>query len=245
MAKKKTATKVAKKTKVTAEVEVPIELSEITDAVTTQNDESNEVTNEVKLAPKPTLATAAVTDLAKKPKAPKAPKIDIIRGRMPLVLVYSIKFLEDGTIGEIASKYRTTVGKVDDIKKEANFGYIKETFKPTTDMVNIATLRCKELSVGEEILAAIHAVGIATPEDEIAFDAIKSALRKKTVKTEKEDVETPVSTDPVDPEVNELKDMQTDAENGAALLKNKKKDNVESAVETLENEDDIMDLLND
>jgi hypothetical protein len=131
---------------------------------------------------KPTLATASTADLTKPAKKIKAPKIDILRGRMPLVMVFSIKFLEDGSSSEIAAKYRTTMGKVDDIKKESNFGYVKDTFKPTEEMIKAAIPRCKELPAGKEILTAISKIGIATPEDEIAFAAIKAAMRKKTPK---------------------------------------------------------------
>ncbi len=158
-------------------------------------------TPEVQAPKKPTLATAVTTD-ATKPAKKKVVKIDIIRGRMPLALVYSIKFLETGTILESAVKYRTTVGKVDDILKEANFGYIQQTFKPTMDMITAAAGRCKDLKDGKDILESLKAVGIANAEDLIKFDAIKAALRKKTVKKTTDEP----TGEPVTNPVNELTD---------------------------------------
>jgi len=50
----------------------------------------------------------------------------ISRGRMPLPLVWYIRFVEDGNDSEIAKRYFTTPGKINDIKKNANFKYISE-----------------------------------------------------------------------------------------------------------------------
>ena len=62
-------------------------------------------------------------------KAPKAPKVEIIRGRMPLPIVFMIKFNTEGeTDGAVAAKFRTTNGKVSDIRKSKNFGYITDSY---------------------------------------------------------------------------------------------------------------------
>lgn len=173
--------------------------------------------------PKPTLATATTADTTKPAKKPKVPVLEIIRGRMPIAMVFSIKFLETGSMSEIAAKYRTTMGKIDDIKKGANFGYVRETFKPTADMVKAIIPRCKELAAGKEILTAINGIGIATPDDEVAFAAIKDALRKKTpkVKTEAPVVETPIEM-PIEMPITTVTDMDveelTDDEDLLSLL---------------------------
>ena len=73
----------------------------------------------------------AVTDESGKQEA-DAPKekvlLDIINGRMPLALVYAIRFEEgsESKDSELATKYKTSVGKISDIRKSRNFGYITE-----------------------------------------------------------------------------------------------------------------------
>lgn len=117
---------------------------------------------------------------ATKPKrAPKNPDnvLDIINGRLPLALVYLIRFKETGTTAERAKKYGTSVGKVFDIVKGRNFGYIDATFKPATDEVAAAKAWCetgktaKGKSLKEAggdpdaIMAAVTALGVATAEE--------------------------------------------------------------------------------
>jgi hypothetical protein len=117
---------------------------------------------------------------AEKPKrAPKNPDniLDIINGRLPLALVYLIRFKETGTTAERAKKYGTSVGKVFDIIKGRNFGYIAEGYKPSTDEVAAAKAWCetgktaKGKSLKEAggdpdaIMAAVSALGVATAEE--------------------------------------------------------------------------------
>lgn len=227
MAKKKTTKKVD------PVVEAPIDLpvTEVPKApITVPNGE----------VPRTTLANASTVDLTKKDKKPKTPKVDILRGRMPLVLVYGIKFLETGSTSELAAKYRTTAGKIDDIKKGANFGYITDKFIPTMDMVKAALPRCKELEAGKEIVLMIKEIGIATPDDEVAFAAIKVAMRKKSI---------PVKTDPKEPEVTteqaHLAELQEETDETIAKLgKNKEQIDPNELVEELtEDDEDLTSLL--
>jgi hypothetical protein len=117
---------------------------------------------------------------AEKPKrAPKNPDniLDIINGRLPLALVYLIRFKETGTTAERAKKYGTSVGKVFDIIKGRNFGYSAEGYKPSTDEVAAAKAWCetgktaKGKSLKEAggdpdaIMAAVSALGVATAEE--------------------------------------------------------------------------------
>jgi hypothetical protein len=108
----------------------------------------------------------------------KAPTIEIIRGRMALPLVYMIRFQEEGSDSEIARKYRTTVGKVSDVKKVRNFAYIVEGFVPTQEMVDACQVRCNDLDEGESIMEAVNALGIAGEDDLKAFEESKAANRK-------------------------------------------------------------------
>jgi hypothetical protein len=69
----------------------------------------------------------------KKKRAPKTNLLDIVRGRLPLALVYVIRFNEKGTNAEVAKKYGTSVGKVFDIRKNRNFEYVTADYKPTKE----------------------------------------------------------------------------------------------------------------
>src|ERR1043165_2666026 len=63
---------------------------------------------------------------------------NIVRGVMPLPLVYLIRFEEpkDTKDADVAKKYGTTSGKVADIRKNRNFGYIDADFKPTQEQID-------------------------------------------------------------------------------------------------------------
>lgn len=129
-------------------------------------------------------ASGAVPDsnVAGAEKAKRAPKnpdniLDIINGRLPLALVYAIRFKETGTTAERAKKYGTSVGKVFDIVKGRNFGYVDATYKPATDEVAAAKAWCetgktakgKSLKEAggdpEGIMTLVTAMGVATAEE--------------------------------------------------------------------------------
>ena len=66
-------------------------------------------------------------------------KADIFRGRMPHAVVYHIRFNEtEATNGQLAAKYKTTAGKIFDIKKNKNFKYIIKEWRPTKAMLDQA-----------------------------------------------------------------------------------------------------------
>lgn len=114
-------------------------------------------------------------------KAP-APKVEIIRGRMPLPIVQMIKFAkEDQTDGALAAQFRTTNGKVSDIRKEANFGYVTKAYVPSAEDLAKAVVFAEQLD-DKSILAHIKSIKPATPEQTAAFDAARKATRKVTVK---------------------------------------------------------------
>lgn len=72
-----------------------------------------------------------------KVRAPKDPAkaLDILNGRMPLPIVYAIRFQEDAGAknSELAKKYGTSVGKVFDIRKGSNFSYITKDYLPSAE----------------------------------------------------------------------------------------------------------------
>ena len=77
-----------------------------------------------------------------KVRAPKDPAkaLDILNGRMPLPIVYAIRFQEDAGAknSELAKKYGTSVGKVFDIRKGSNFGYITKDYLPSAEELTTA-----------------------------------------------------------------------------------------------------------
>jgi hypothetical protein len=118
------------------------------------------------------------------PKATRAPKdpakiLDIINGRMPLPLVYCIRFKEGAAAkaAELAKKYGTSVGKVFDIRKGSNFGYITEAYKPSVEELKAARdfittgTSTKGKTLAElggnptEIEAHLAGLTVATPEE--------------------------------------------------------------------------------
>src|SRR5690606_19265947 len=62
-----------------------------------------------------------------------APVREIIRGRMPVAVVALARFgkTKDLAVKAQAEAFGTTVGKIDDIRKNRNFAYVTADFKPT------------------------------------------------------------------------------------------------------------------
>ena len=109
--------------------------------------------------------------------ATKAPA-DIIRGRMPALIVYMIKFNEPAaTVAALATKYKTTVGKVSDVQKDRNFQYITKDFAPTAAMVEDAKKFAENLPDSKVIIEEISKIKIATEEQVKAYEALKKTLR--------------------------------------------------------------------
>lgn len=113
----------------------------------------------------------------------EVPKVEIIRGRMPVAVVALIRFNETETsTAAAAAKYRTTVGKVDDIRKNRNFAYVDADFKPTEQQVADAKVYLEQLS-GDDAVNAIQALenmGIAADASE--FEAKRASMRKSAKK---------------------------------------------------------------
>ncbi len=124
--------------------------------------------------------TSNVVEAGKKPRAPKNPenKLDIINGRLPLPLVFVIRFKEaTGQNGALAKKFGTSIGKVFDIQKNRNFDYVTAAYKPSAEEVKAAndwcdtgkTAKGKTLKEAggdpDAIKVAVAALGVATPEE--------------------------------------------------------------------------------
>ena len=130
-------------------------------------------TGEVPSSTEPTAETKA--------RAPKDPSkaLDILNGRMPLPIVYAIRFQEDAGAknSDLAKKYGTSVGKVFDIRKGSNFGYIDNNYKPSAEELAAARAHIttgtstkgsdlKTLGGNPEAIEAfLAAQTVATPEE--------------------------------------------------------------------------------
>ena len=102
----------------------------------------------------------------------------IIRGRIPLAIVYLIRFVEDAGAGSknLAEKYATTVGKIDDIKKNRNFAYVTEEVRFTQVQIDEAKAYINQHENPDDavvILDKLNALELATPEQAEAFAAVK------------------------------------------------------------------------
>ena len=106
----------------------------------------------------------------------KAPQI--IRGRIALAIVYLIRFVEAAETGTkaLAEKYGTTVGKVDDIRKNRNFAYVTEEVKFTEDQIKEAVnyiAAHEDADHAVTVTDMLNALPIATAEEAEAFASVK------------------------------------------------------------------------
>lgn len=115
-----------------------------------------------------------------------APAREIIRGRMPVAVVALARFgnTKDLPTKAQAEAFGTTVGKIDDIKKNRNFAYVDSSFKPTAAQKadGIAWLE-RHPTGAADLIAELKAVKEATPEEAAAFEATRAANRGQSTKT--------------------------------------------------------------
>ena len=126
-----------------------------------------------------------------KEKTPKV-AVPIIRGRMPIAVVYAIKFgiNKDLPISELAAMYGTTSGKIADIKKNYNFQYLTEDFKPSLEQkVEAIEYLKKHPNFGADttpcavLIDEIDELLEATPEEVTAFLSLRTSFRGQNSKT--------------------------------------------------------------
>ena len=125
--------------------------------------------------------------------APKKEKVlipDIIRGRMPIAVVFAVRFGEqkDGKIADLAKLFGTTVGKITDIKKGNTFGYLGSAFIPTQVQKDEAISWLKRHVAYEDgavdvIINEVEAMDVATAEETAAFEATRIAHKGQTTTT--------------------------------------------------------------
>lgn len=114
---------------------------------------------------------------------------NIVRGQIPVLLVFMIRFGETGQKeADVAKKYGTTGGKVADILKNRNFAYIGEDFKPTQEQKDAAVAWLKKVpdydKVGTDAaVVAVEKMSVANAEDAAKFLAARTSTRKTSPKT--------------------------------------------------------------
>ena len=120
--------------------------------------------------------------------APAAAKLktllNIVRGRMPIAVVAQVRFGNKKNEGsaDLAKAYGTTVGKIDDIKKNRNFAYVTADYKPTQEQKDegIAYLRKHpDFASGavDPMITELENTKVATPEEAAAFATKRSAAK--------------------------------------------------------------------
>lgn len=155
-----------------------------------------------------------MTQVAKQNEAVESNKpveqaVDIIRGRMPLPIVQCIK-LESADIADnaLAKKYRTTAGKISDIRKGRNFEYISKTTVFSGDQLNDAVQYAEQLDSESEaaVKKVVSKMKPGSAEDEAKLKDARIAARK-TKEGAKDAAEDASKSAPVNPK-NVSKDVK-------------------------------------
>lgn len=102
----------------------------------------------------------------------------IIKGRIAIALVYLIRFVEPAakSTKELAEKYGTTVGKIDDIRKVRNFAYVTEDVRFTAEQKAEAEkfiTAHEDSDMSYEVIQLINELPTATEEEAAAFASVK------------------------------------------------------------------------
>lgn len=124
-------------------------------------------------------------------KAEETKKVaEIIRGRMPVAVVALVRFGDNRneSTKDLANLFGTTVGKIDDIKKNRNFSYVKADFKPTQQQKDDAIewlKRHPKFNDGavDKVINELEAQELASAEEAAAFTSARVEARGQNPKT--------------------------------------------------------------
>ena len=115
---------------------------------------------------------------------------NIIQGRMPVAVVHLLRFgnSKGGATKELAVKFGTTVGKVDDVKKNRNFAYVVEDTRFTQAQIDEGCEWLKRHPKYDEsgvdaLIVELEGYTVATDEEAKAFEAARTAARGQPTKT--------------------------------------------------------------
>lgn len=173
--------------------------------------------------------------------------LPIVRGRLPLIFVHAIRFdkvLSAMGNKDLAAKFATSVGKVFDIKKGRNFGYVNEGFKPSAEDVTAAQAWIEQVgaenaksvaaigdkSLMQTTLDGYKAKGLATAEEIAAFSAARGATRTVAKKDDAGGTTLPGSTSTPGVSVDGVDPANTTAQAAAGAQNAKSADKQASAV---------------
>lgn len=147
-------------------------------------------------------------DNVEKAPAPTGPASGIARGRMHAALVYAIKFQSgESKDGEIARKFATTPGKVNDIRKDRNFKYVVEDMAFTASEVQeakdrfAASVNAENSTVAEDdrddLIEAAHIAldSVPTTSGESQLATARKADRKPRGKPKADDGDDEVAVE--------------------------------------------------
>ena len=120
---------------------------------------------------------------------------NIIQGRMPVAVVHLMRFGSNkgGATKELATKFGTTVGKVDDVKKSRNFAYVVEDTKFTQAQIDEGCEWLKrhpkyDESGADALVVELEGYEAGTAEETAAFEAARTAARGQPTKTKEGEV---------------------------------------------------------
>ena len=115
---------------------------------------------------------------------------NIIQGRMPVAVVHLLRFgnSKGGATKELAVKFGTTVGKVDDVKKNRNFAYVVEDTRFTQAQIDEGCEWLKrhpkyDESGADALVVELEGYAVANDEEAAAFEAARTAARGQPTKT--------------------------------------------------------------
>lgn len=120
---------------------------------------------------------------------------NIIQGRMPVAVVHLMRFGNNkgGATKDLAAKFGTTVGKVDDVKKSRNFAYVVEDTKFTQAQIDEGCEWLKrhpkyDDSGADDLVVELEGYTPGTAEETAAFETARTAARGQPVKTKEGEV---------------------------------------------------------
>ena len=115
---------------------------------------------------------------------------NIIQGRMPVAVVHLLRFgnSKGGATKELAAKFGTTVGKVDDVKKNRNFAYVVEETRFTQAQIDEGCEWLKrhpkyDESGADALVVELEGYTVASDEEAASFEAARTAARGQPTKT--------------------------------------------------------------
>lgn len=120
---------------------------------------------------------------------------NIIQGRMPVAVVHLMRFGNNkgGATKELATKFGTTVGKVDDVKKSRNFAYVVEDTKFTQAQIDEGCEWLKrhpkyDEAGADDLVVELSGYEVGSAEETAAFEAARTAARGQPTKTKEGEV---------------------------------------------------------